>query len=245
MILSHKCKFIFFANGKTGSKSIEWALKKYDDNAKFPLLWKIAQYTRDRLSVPSKIFPNTSNRFLTALLNIIKTPYRSKMEFGEDLPAIEHVGPSIVKEKIDNKIWNEYFKFVFVRNPWDWILSGYFSMNKEEAKNMIKFEEEHFWKYWEHSKQYKIYPEVENIFQYNWVYDQNGEKLVDFVGKYETLQEDFNEVGKRIGLPYMKLSHINRNKIRRRSYREYYTAETKQLVAELYKKDVELFEYEF
>jgi hypothetical protein len=74
------------------------------------------------------------------------------------------------------------------------------------------------------------------------VYD--GEcRLVDFVGRFEMFQADYDILCNRIELPLQQLPHLNKST--HGHYSEYYDTETKELVGKLYAKDIELFKYKF
>ena len=64
---------------------------------------------------------------------------------------------------------------------------------------------------------------------------------LDFVGRFENLQEDFSLICEKTGIPYEPLPHKNKSKSR--NYRDYYNKETAEHVYHLYKKDFETFNY--
>jgi chondroitin 4-sulfotransferase 11 len=69
-----------------------------------------------------------------------------------------------------------------------------------------------------------------------------GRQLVDYVGRFEKLQEEYEWITKTIGLS-AELSF--RNKTLHQPYASYYTDETRDLVAKVYEIDVKSFDYSF
>ena len=167
---------------------------------------------------------------------------------------------------VDEPTFNAYFKFAFVRNPWDRIVSEYKFRRHSHRYDFKTFLFQHFpipsW-----SDEYcHIIP------QYHYIVDGQENILVDFVGKYENLKKDFDTVCKKLGISQADLPHTNKSKsivrefqntplevlknlrdvlsIKYRKnnfqdYTEYYDKESKEFVAELYKKDIEIFGYNF
>ena len=72
--------------------------------------------------------------------------------------------------------------------------------------------------------------------------DEDGNILVDFIGRFEDLENDFKKVCELLSIE-MRLPHKNPSK--HASYREYYDDRTYQLVKEAFAKDITLFDYEF
>ena len=75
------------------------------------------------------------------------------------------------------------------------------------------------------------------------VCDDEGNVIIDFIGKYENLSTDFRTVCQRAGLPSIELPHLNKSTSG--EYRKYYTNETRDFVAKMAQKDIELFGYDF
>jgi hypothetical protein len=83
----------------------------------------------------------------------------------------------------------------------------------------------------------------------DWLTDDDGNINVDFIGKYENLEDDFGKICKMIGIPILSLSHTNTAEMRtgepRKHYSYYYDDELKDIIAKLYKKDIDYFNYDF
>lgn len=84
--------------------------------------------------------------------------------------------------------------------------------------------------------------EKDKHLQKEFLTDRDGKLMVDFVGRFENLQEDFRHVCKTIGIE-CSLPHVNRSQ--HVDYRTYYNDKTIQLVYEHFKEDIEMFGYAF
>ena len=77
----------------------------------------------------------------------------------------------------------------------------------------------------------------------DWLTNPNGKILVDFIGKFENLESDYDYICEKLNIKDHKLPHKNKSK--RKNYREYYNDSTKQIIADWYKKDIDYFNYKF
>lgn len=150
---------------------------------------------------------------------------------------IDHISAPALKQQLAPKYFDNYFKFSFVRNPWDWQVSLYHYARQQkdhhqhEATMKMSFEEYIYWRV-NHEKR----------LQKSFMYDAQGNCLVDYIGKLETIEEDFKKITSKIGIG-ATLPHSNKSK--HKPYQDYYTPATQQLVAEHFAEDIKLFGYEF
>ena len=150
-------------------------------------------------------------------------------------------------EMLPGDLYEGLFKFVFVRNPWDLQVSSYHHLGRERPgllEGVSGFED--FLRYklnLRRPPQYHL--DMSATLQSDYILDLHGNLIVDFVGRYERLATDFEEACKQIGLPRTPELPHKRKAENRKPYRAYYTDETKALVADFYKSDIERFGYTF
>ena len=192
-----------------------------------------------------------SSSIRSAIYNFVNL---SPTDFGEDVTP--HITSVDLKKKFIEKgwDWDEYFKFVFVRNPWDRIVSQFEYKRKYIETHIVDQLKKGDRKYNFTQKLLNFRGFLDHLVmtnenkdlylkQVDWIFDKNKKNLVDFVGRFENLQEDFNIVCDKIGIPHRQLPH--QNKTHHKHYTEYYDDETRSIVAEKYAKDIEYFGYEF
>ena len=173
---------------------------------------------------------------------------------GASIESLFCASPLYGKEKhlmsheYDPKYLKSYFKFAFARNPWDRILSYYFFRLKKNYEmfghgdsfsNWIKFLgncRDNDYK----NNFFQFYLSIQN--QSEFIF-RNDYLMVDYVGKFENLQQDFNAICDKAKMSRRRLPH--KNKSHHKHYTEYYDDETRQIVAKKYAKDIEYFGYEF
>ena len=166
-------------------------------------------------------------------------------------------------QEIGQKKWETYYSFAFVRNPWDRMVSWYSMVQKELTKLPIEQQKSNkpfnspFWNQVitdSHDFSSFLHNCTEIVFdrgcfksyafnQIDYLLDESGKLVVDFIGRFENLVADtstvFNHLGiKNFNLPKQNISRHNH-------YSDYYTKETQELIAKRFKKDIEMFGYQF
>jgi len=204
MLLSLRYKFLFVHIAKTGGTSIRAALSPYK--------WK------DPYRIPL---------FLCSRISAL-THHRLACKLPRHAKAIA------AYEMLPRELFNELFKFAFVRNPWDLQVSSYHQ----------NFEDFLRWKLDPSRRSYQYIIDTSIELQSDYLIDLNGNVIVDFIGRYERLEEDFQEACTRIGIRTPKLPH-KRQASDRTTYQKYYTDETAELIARHFKRDIEMFGYTF
>ncbi len=148
--------------------------------------------------------------------------------------------------------WDEYFKFAFVRNPWDRLVSWYSMVTTmpREGNELWRYVHDNSSTFEEFiyncTDEVEIKEGVHYSFAYNqldYVTDEHGNMLVDFIGRLENFDEDIQEVFRRIGFELEAVPHKNRSG--HQHYSTFYTPETEMIVRERFKRDIEYFGYEF
>ena len=211
MIISHKHNFIFIHCRKVAGSSIAVYLSKF-------LGPKDIQLSAIADSKSNGVHPNL--RFYLDLLNYRSTQYYFTnlvkniflTKEGNLLPSINAARkekyrkyftkniahPTALEIKnFDKYAWRNYFKFCFVRNPYERVLSDYFWRVKNINININFHEFVKLLYYKDHSN--NIIPENFD----NWkMYTINDEISVDYIGRYESLNEDFGEICDHLDIPY-------------------------------------------
>jgi hypothetical protein len=217
MLISHTHRFIFIHVGKTGGMSMREALLPY-----------CAEPEKFKIRRPPRMSGDRPNPMYTVWETLLL-----------------HAKARDVQKEIPAATFHTYYKFGFVRNPWDLQVSLYhFILREPEAarhdqvKACGSFEAFVEWA----AATPDPYPRGITKLQGDMLTNSRGQLLVDFVGRYETLDQDFALVAKTIGIA-AALPRLNRSD--HRDYRTYYNGYTRQIVAETFRADIELFGYTF
>jgi Sulfotransferase family len=137
------------------------------------------------------------------------------------------------------------FKFAFVRNPWDKVLSHYayrvMTNQTGLGEGKVDFTTWVRRAYGEHDPLLYDKPKM-FMQQTEWLSDSEGHNLMDFVGRFERLEADFKAVCSAIGrqaeLPHVKGS-------RHGPYRDAYDRVSADIIASAFQTDIESFDYNF
>lgn len=157
------------------------------------------------------------------------------------LAAIQHGHLSLeqVRPHIGEEIFSGYFKFAFVRNPYDRFVSycSFMTRSRDIFQQSPQTVMRHFL--------FLQPPEHHILFQpqYTLLADRTGRLLADMVGRVEDMQTSYEAICARIGIPARRLEQVNSSK--RGDYRTYYDQQLKEGVARRYARDLEVFGYEF
>lgn len=195
-------------------------------------------------SIERVIWPDEKDRTEENLWLGFKTPHRNVYQTG----GLQHLFARNVKKAVGEKVFNEYFKFTMVRNPWDRVISQYLYLQKRKDLREFLGVPRHV-SFVEYLKRIQEKPHVHWSPQTNFFLDNNGEVMVDYIARYEDYRSEVLFILKRIGLvregdhDSVEIPHVNRSV--RKPYWRYFSSETREMVAEIYRSDIEYFDYGF
>lgn len=223
MLLSHQKKFIFIHIPKTAGTSITGALVPY-------CRWI------DRVLFGESNASKAARKVIDVAGNRIK-PISRLGGFHKHAKAFQ------IRAGMDQALFDSYFKFAIVRDPYDLVVSMYFFLRQDKYhpmhKDVVQMDFAQFVPFYLSSG-----PSIQTDF----LMDKDKKQLiVDYVGHFETLAEDVQWIFERIGVAEDRgLTHKNPSVGRKgRSYRELYTADVRELVENYYRSDFEELGYQY
>ena len=214
-IVSHKHKFIFIKVPKTGGTTQRW-------------LWRQLQESIDLQGPLDQ-----------------KDVSLDTLDWGV---WYQHCTSKKVKEWFkENNLsngWGSYFKFGFVRNPWDREVSGYFASKENNKEWMKTFPNQTF-------SEFLDFAPCSHMGERGKGQQHEYLTEVDYIAKFEKYDEETKYIWKTIGLENdpidttMYRTRKPRNKNIDKPYWKYYNDVDVMRVHEAYKNDIEIFNYEF
>ncbi len=154
------------------------------------------------------------------------------------MPYPAHISASEVIQEIGQSVFDSYYSFAVVRNPWDWQVSLYNFMY--------------------HHSDHPLHEEIRGIGGFDnyidslctrrisqqklFICSEEGRLLVDKVLRFENICLDFSDVCSELGI---RASLQHANAFSHDNYREYYSQRSIDSVAAVFREDIEFFGYDF
>ena len=231
MIVCHKYKFIFLKTSKTAGSSIEMALSKYCGPG--DIITPLSE-GEDELRV--KAGGLGPQNYLEKPLRATPSQWWKLASRAKPLRRYyNHISASKLKKRLGAEVWDDYYKFCVVRNPWDRVISQYYwrQRHSDDLMSIDEFLESRH---------------IGSLIRKGiGVYSVGGQVVVDRICRYETLDSDLEEVRQHLGLPDPISLPRAKSTFRadRRHYSEVYTDSQKEKIRSIFKDEIDLLGYEF
>lgn len=228
MIISHEHKFIFIKTQKTAGTSIEIALSQYCGP-----LDVITSETKEDEQLRKELGYRGAQNF-----NISYPPFYHLRKFLHKKFGFKrvkfihgkHARASFIREYVGEEIWNSYYKFCFERNPFDRAISAYYwyTRKMEEPPEINDY----------------ILALPEKLLS-NWsFYTINNEIVVDYLGRYETLKQDLENLSTRLDLSITNLPRTKTGTRKdNRHYSQLINSQARTHIERICEKEIEALNY--
>lgn len=232
MIVSHKHRFIFLKTGKTAGTSVEIFLSRFlePDDIATPI--KPEDEPARAPNGPRNYLRSRGLLGWKALAGKIPGPLgRLARRPNHRTDFFNHVRAETAREWLGERIWRDYFKFAFDRNPWDKQVSYYYWATRDEPERA----------------DFKTFTMTDRRRVRGWpIYAIGDTVAVDFLGRYESLEADLASALQQVGLNAPVTLPRSKANIRPdRDYRRHYDDETRAFVARRSAPEIALLGYAF
>ncbi len=231
MIISHEHEFIFLKTAKTAGTSIEVYLAGiagYDavvtpaippEVGHAPRNWQQWFNPTRELIGSASLAPSTRRSNVRTVVS----------QFLTRKAYHEHMTANRVRRRLGMRRWNRYYKFSFVRNPWDRAISRYWFRTGGDP----------------HRPSFDEYTCRAPLIRPTWpVYALGDRVAADFVGRFESLLTDLAAVAAVLGLPAPDQLPRAKGGFRPADASVKMTRNTHDLIAEIHHKEIDYFGYE-
>lgn len=224
MIISHKYEFIFIKNRKIAGTSIETYLNKYKSEHDI--------FTPLNPPVEGHMSQNYKGLFnpLNEILSNANSSTAAFSDFFKGRKFWSHIPARLIKARIPNDVWDNYYKFCIERNPWDKTLSHFFMW--KEWRNSINNLDDYF---------------ANGIFPKDLQrYTLDGKIAVNKIVKYENLSQELSEVFDELGIPWEGSLGVRAKggfRKDRRPYIEVLSEEQIEIIAKEFAEEIRIMKY--
>lgn len=165
---------------------------------------------------------------------------------GIEKDRYNHYTAAELQQIFGDDAYGKMFTFAFVRNPWDKVYSEFrfrIWTHQNELTSSVSFADWVRATYVHRDPQYHDWPKM-FLPQLEWLTDGDGRIAVDFVGRFENLQKDFDRICDSLGKERISLAHENQSR-KNSGYRDNYDDEARSIVEDHFKADIDFFGYRF
>jgi hypothetical protein len=228
VIVSHEHKFIFIKTRKTASTSIEIALSQFvGERGVITTIDKWDEAVRTKLGLRGP------QNLEIPLHRYTLRNWTERLRRGKRALYYNHMPAREIRAAIGWRIWNEYYRFCFERNPWDRAVSLYYweTQHVHPRPSLLAFLR----------STHRVGLSNRNVYMI-W-----NELAVDRVCLYENIETELEAIRQALGLPNrIEIPHTkNYSRKDRRPYQEIMGQEEREIVAQVCAREIALFGYTF
>lgn len=189
-------------------------------------------------SIENLMWPKPETRTVSDLWMGFIRPHFNKYQTG----GLQHLLAKQIREEVGLAIFNSYYKFSVVRNPWEKSVSQFVYMSsRNDLRSFINMKNgATFMEYLE------LISKIDHVQwkpQVEFILDDNGELIVDDVFRLEEIKNNYDVLTSKTGANFTSLQHVNKG--RYNSFKDYLTEESVEIISEIYKYDIECFNYSY
>lgn len=176
-----------------------------------------------------------------------ENPYLVEFMSKKNILFPNHAPACTVKEAFGEEKFKKAFKFAFVRNPWDWLVSMYHynKFNVPDIFKKLNMELDSYAKQICNSNSF-----LDWIDKQKWLGNPQSHMLtidnkisIDYIGRVEFITKDFSYLCKKLGIPQLAIERHNISI--HDDYRKYYNDSAIKKVEDFFYTDIALFGYKF